>query len=242
MKRTNTIGAIACLMVLLSFWEGIPLGQAQDAKAIAKARKDIAELQSKLRQSNDRSNQGARLLLQLADLADQNGRPFTLIQAAKRFVVSNPDHDRHPEIMLKLIDAQLIAAREKAAISTARQFIVRHTEHPQIVGVHRQLASLLERDDKLSAAAQELALAYESPQGHLADAASAVQLYRREGSHRSFAEAARLAVRFLAEDTDSVTRTEAAWLAVDSASRSGCLLYTSPSPRDQRGSRMPSSA
>ena len=24
--------------------------------------------------------------------------------------------------------------------------------------------------------------------------------------------------------------------------RSGCLLYTSPSPRDQRGSRMPSSA
>ena len=26
------------------------------------------------------------------------------------------------------------------------------------------------------------------------------------------------------------------------ASRKGCLLYTSPSPRDQRGSRMPSSA
>ena len=143
-------------------------------------------------------------MLQLADLADQNGRRVTLIQAAKRFVVSNPDHDRHPEIMLKLIDAQLIAAREKAAISTARQFIVRHTEHPQIVGVHRQLASLLERDDKPKVRLlRELALAYESPQGHLADAASAVQLYCREGSHRSFAEAARLAVRFLAEDTDS---------------------------------------
>ena len=26
------------------------------------------------------------------------------------------------------------------------------------------------------------------------------------------------------------------------AERTGCLLYTSPSPRDQRGSRMPSSA
>ena len=26
------------------------------------------------------------------------------------------------------------------------------------------------------------------------------------------------------------------------ATRAGCLLYTSPSPRDQRGSRMPSSA
>ena len=28
----------------------------------------------------------------------------------------------------------------------------------------------------------------------------------------------------------------------ESASREACLLYTSPSPRDQRGSRMPSSA
>ena len=29
---------------------------------------------------------------------------------------------------------------------------------------------------------------------------------------------------------------------VQNGSRWGCLLYTSPSPRDQRGSRMPSSA
>ena len=28
----------------------------------------------------------------------------------------------------------------------------------------------------------------------------------------------------------------------DNVKRQGCLLYTSPSPRDQRGSRMPSSA
>ena len=33
------------------------------------------------------------------------------------------------------------------------------------------------------------------------------------------------------------------WQAMDSLERyGGCLLYTSPSPRDQRGSRMPSSA
>ena len=31
-------------------------------------------------------------------------------------------------------------------------------------------------------------------------------------------------------------------LAVDLERASDCLLYTSPSPRDQRGSRMPSSA
>ena len=31
-------------------------------------------------------------------------------------------------------------------------------------------------------------------------------------------------------------------LALTVGLKSGCLLYTSPSPRDQRGSRMPSSA
>ena len=217
----RTVGLRICLTLALFVCWGMPLGQAQTAKEIAKARKDIAELQSKLRQSNDRSNQGAKLLLQLTDLADQYGRPFTLIQAAKRFVVSNPNHVRHPEIMLKLIDAQLVTAREKDAISTARQFIVRHAGHPQIAEIHRVLAALLEREGKLSAAAQELVLAYESQQGHLADAALAVQYYRRENSHRSSAEAARLAIRFLAEDADIATKTEAAWLAIDSASRSG---------------------
>ena len=32
------------------------------------------------------------------------------------------------------------------------------------------------------------------------------------------------------------------WLAVSIKHDVSCLLYTSPSPRDQRGSRMPSSA
>ena len=40
----------------------------------------------------------------------------------------------------------------------------------------------------------------------------------------------------LAEQTGFPT-----WVAVD-AKKMDCLLYTSPSPRDQRGSRMPSSA
>ena len=31
-------------------------------------------------------------------------------------------------------------------------------------------------------------------------------------------------------------------IAIKGGGCSGCLLYTSPSPRDQRGSRMPSSA
>ena len=48
---------------------------------------------------------------------------------------------------------------------------------------------------------------------------------------------------------EEVQHFDAAWLLVSdralaevSAQLVGCLLYTSPSPRDQRGSRMPSSA
>ena len=40
----------------------------------------------------------------------------------------------------------------------------------------------------------------------------------------------------------SVIVLGAAAFALRSPDRSGCLLYTSPSPRDQRGARMPSSA
>ena len=39
-----------------------------------------------------------------------------------------------------------------------------------------------------------------------------------------------------------VRRSQAQRWVVYEALRNGCLLYTSPSPRDQRGSRMPSSA
>ena len=43
--------------------------------------------------------------------------------------------------------------------------------------------------------------------------------------------------------TDFASTTDGADLFVYlNTSENGCLLYTSPSPRDQRGSRMPSSA
>ena len=40
----------------------------------------------------------------------------------------------------------------------------------------------------------------------------------------------------------AVARAEPTVLKVQAGWGGGCLLYTSPSPRDQRGSRMPSSA
>ena len=41
---------------------------------------------------------------------------------------------------------------------------------------------------------------------------------------------------------DAANREKEVRSVVAAAGLSGCLLYTSPSPRDQRGSRMPSSA
>ena len=46
---------------------------------------------------------------------------------------------------------------------------------------------------------------------------------------------------FIVTETRRVFR-ERRGLAAGSAEAEACLLYTSPSPRDQRGSRMPSSA
>ncbi|MEE2947231.1 MAG: tetratricopeptide repeat protein [Verrucomicrobiota bacterium] len=198
----------------------VALGQAQEKPDPAKAEKQITALQLKLRQSNDNSKQGANLLLELADLAADNGKPFTLIRAAKRFVISNPKHERQPELMLKLIDAELITARDSDAISTARQFISRHPGHPEVADVHRMLAGLLERDQKFGAAATELTKAFDGSMGHLGDVARAVHLHRREGNHQAYTEAARLAVSVLAEDADTATKREAAWLAIDSAKRS----------------------
>ena len=42
----------------------------------------------------------------------------------------------------------------------------------------------------------------------------------------------------LQRDVEMINRSDADWFHIDII----CLLYTSPSPRDQRGSRMPSSA
>ena len=124
--------------LLLSVWlVVISLGQAQEMPDPAKAAQQITALQLKLRQSADDSKQGAKLLLELADLADDHGRPFTMILAANLFVVAHPGYGRQPELMLKLIDAQLVTGRDSDALSTARQFLSRHPEHPFVAEVHR---------------------------------------------------------------------------------------------------------
>ena len=62
--------------------------------------------------------------------------------------------------------------------------------------------------------------------------------------------ASRVPAQFLAEpqanktpiDVARLRQTKPEFYTLDADDVLGCLLYTSPSPRDQRGSRMPSSA
>ena len=93
---------------------------------------------------------------------------------------------------------------------------------------------------------------------HIGPAASAESYLRAdriiEAAQATGAEAIHPGFGFLSENAAFVTAVEAAGLVFigpgtkairvmgDKIESKTCLLYTSPSPRDQRGSRMPSSA
>ena len=65
-------------------------------------------------------------------------------------------------------------------------------------------------------------------------------MYKQRHDIRAFLEAVDAVAHVeINEAQGSTPRETGAWMLVSEAS---CLLYTSPSPRDQRGSRMPSSA
>ena len=72
-------------------------------------------------------------------------------------------------------------------------------------------------------------------------------LVRSDAWRSSAGPAQQLRQGYLAASADGVTvrmrlrGSDQAWLTLKAAA-DACLLYTSPSPRDQRGSRMPSSA
>ena len=62
------------------------------------------------------------------------------------------------------------------------------------------------------------------------------------GGLRERVAAAELAAAGFKEEAETTAEALAAAEAAAAAAAAACLLYTSPSPRDQRGSRMPSSA
>ena len=62
------------------------------------------------------------------------------------------------------------------------------------------------------------------------------------GDPRAYCVGVRKNFEFEASDHARWNTYERSFRGVARADGKGCLLYTSPSPRDQRGSRMPSSA
>ena len=74
--------------------------------------------------------------------------------------------------------------------------------------------------------------------------AKLITIYWRDIPSQVIAKAGRKTSKIMLEDRFQVAIDRAAMRAGAGTSDAymACLLYTSPSPRDQRGSRMPSSA
>ena len=71
--------------------------------------------------------------------------------------------------------------------------------------------------------------------------AATARVYLRPGNGRIFVNK-RPVEQYFVRETLRMDLTQPLNLTETSGSYDTCLLYTSPSPRDQRGSRMPSSA
>ena len=69
-----------------------------------------------------------------------------------------------------------------------------------------------------------------------------IKLYKRENSKYWQMKVKMPKLKAIRSSTGSKILKDAEKIALKYYSSISCLLYTSPSPRDQRGSRMPSSA
>ena len=113
-----------------------------------------ADLEAQVRKLDTSSVEGANALLELVDLYHENARGFGLVRAGKTFVKTHRDHPRHKEVMLKLLDGQLILSRNEDIVSTSRQFIEFYGKDRATAQVARQLAEVLERQNKKMDAAK----------------------------------------------------------------------------------------
>ncbi len=94
-------------------------------------------------------------MVKLVDLYHSDARVFGLVRIGNRFIATHPSDERHPQVMLKTIDALQAMSRNKDLIVACRQFLARYPKAPQCASVQRRLALVLDRgkDKKASAAA-----------------------------------------------------------------------------------------
>ncbi len=199
------------------------LSMGQEQKGLSALDQKIADLEARLNQTLDTSPAAAITMLELMDIYHKEGRAFGLVSTGRRFINAQPEHPKHKEVMLKLIDGFLIAARNKDLISVTRQFATLYPDADETAEVERHLARTLDRTGKRQDAAKTYAAAFKRKKGAAHDAGMAVNIYRALNNGTAHKEAAQLALELL-NRTSGPIAAKVANIAFDSADRSGDRL------------------
>ena len=199
------------------------LATAQEKESLSALDQKISDLEARLNQTLDTSPAAAITMLELMDIYHQEGRAFGLVSTGRRFINAQPEHPKHKEVMLKLIDGFLVAARNQDLVSLARQFATLYPDAEETAEIERHLARTLDRTGKRQDAAKAYASAFKRKKGTLHDAGMAVNIYRALNNGNAHKEAALLCVEIL-NRTNGFVAAKAANNAFDSADRSGDRL------------------
>ena len=181
--RTSILTAAMLALLFADSAFAQPAKPETPAKPDAKAEESnqkASQLEADLSKLRDTTPEAAPLMLELVDLYHANARVFGLIRVAERFVATQPQHPRHKDVMLKLLDGLLATSRNKEVTSNCRQFLTRYATDPECARVEVTLARVLEQLNEMPPAADAHAAVWlrqgDTPQGR-ASAARAVALY-----------------------------------------------------------------
>lgn len=138
-----------------------PSAAAPATPELSPSQQKAADLEAKLRQTLESSEEGAKIMLELVDLYHSEGRVFGLVRAGRTFVNAQAGHPKHEEVMWKLFEGLMVTSRNDEIRSTGLQFVERYPNSPKATEVHRELARVFERDGKRREAADHYRMAWE---------------------------------------------------------------------------------
>jgi TolA-binding protein len=193
-----------------------------DDPAVDPVTKQAAQLEADLTRLRSTTGEAAEVMIKLVDLYYQHGRVFGLLRVGQNFVALHVSHPKHKDVMLKLVDGLVVTGRNKEAIATARQYLVRYPKDPGCADVERILAQLLSRGGEAAAAAgvneghwRRLGATAEGQ----AAGRAAISQYAALNNTDNFTRAAALADEMLEKLPAGPGATSVGWLAIDNWER-----------------------
>ena len=156
-------------------------------------------LEAQLNKALDSSPEAAKVMLELVDLYYKEGRVFGLVRVGERFTKAQSSHDRHREVMVKLIDGLEVMARRDELITISREFLSRYPGSAEAIDVVQRLGdALIQKRKPLEAADAYRALWLHRPVAANRIAGQrASELYASTGNHRIRARSAEMAESLL---------------------------------------------